>query len=86
MRVAIRKHIYLSPRDFAVVLAGRIHSLKCSDCRLAMLEMRLLIAYFMWYFDAELIEPEEPLYEDRFVARRGALQIRVRPVREMNIL
>jgi hypothetical protein len=45
-----------------------------------MLEMRLLIATFVWHFDAELATPEEPLYEDRFVARRGALDIRITPV------
>ena len=51
-----------------------------------MLEMRLLIAYFVWHFDAELVQLEEPLFEDRFVARRGALEIRVQPVRDFNIL
>ena len=48
--------------------------------RLAMLQMRLLIAIFVWSFDAELIEEKEPLYEDRFVARRGPLNIRVTPI------
>ena len=45
-----------------------------------MLEMRLLIATFVWHFDAELTTSEEPLYEDRFVARRGPLDIRITPV------
>lgn len=45
-----------------------------------MLEMRLLIASFVWYFDAKLVTSEEPLDEDRFVARRGALDIRITPV------
>ena len=43
--------------------------------------MRLIIATFVWHFDAELISSEEPLYEDRFVARRGALDIRVKPTK-----
>ena len=41
--------------------------------------MRLLLAYFVWYFDAELVGQEEPTFEDRFVARRGQLEIRVKP-------
>jgi hypothetical protein len=45
-----------------------------------MLQMRMLVARFAWSFDAELIDHEEPLYEDRFVARRGTLRIRVKPV------
>ena len=50
------------------------------EFRLAMLQMRMLVARFAWSFEAELIDPEEPLYEDRFVARRGTLRIRVKPV------
>jgi len=45
-----------------------------------MLEMRLLIANFVWHFDAELTTPDEPLFEDRFVARRGPLEIKITPV------
>ena len=45
-----------------------------------MLQMRVLVAMFVWWFEAELVEEEEPLYEDRFVARRGPLKIRVTPV------
>jgi hypothetical protein len=41
--------------------------------------MRLLLAYFVWYFDAELVGHEAPVFEDRFVARRGSLEIRVKP-------
>jgi hypothetical protein len=51
------------------------------NCRLAMLQMRMLVARFAWSFNAELIDPGEPLYEDRFVARRGTLRIHVTPVR-----
>ena len=54
-----------------------------SDFSLALLEMRLLLAYFVWHFDAELVSKEEPTFEDRFVARRGPLQIRVKPVRTL---
>jgi len=45
-----------------------------------MLEMRLLIASLVWHFDAQLTTPDEPLFEDRFVARRGALEIKITPV------
>jgi hypothetical protein len=40
--------------------------------------MRLVIALFVWHLDAELVNLEEPLYEDRFVGRRGPLEIRVK--------
>ena len=46
-----------------------------------MLQMRVLVAVFVWWFEAELVEDNEPLYEDRFVARRGSLRIRVTPVK-----
>ena len=43
-----------------------------------MLEMRLFISYFVWHFrDAQLVYNEEPLFEDRFVARRGPLEVRL---------
>ena len=42
-----------------------------------MLEMKLLVSYFVWYFDATLCHEQEPLYEDRFVSRRGSLFIKV---------
>ena len=45
-----------------------------------MLEMRLLLAHFVWHFDASLVNKVEPLYEDRFVARRGPLHISVAPI------
>lgn len=48
---------------------------------LALLEMRLLIANFVWWFHAELVEEKEPLYEDRFVARRGPLNVRITSVK-----
>lgn len=40
----------------------------------------MLLAYFVWHFDAELVHPEEPIYEDMFVATRGPLRLRVTPV------
>lgn len=46
-----------------------------------MFQMRLLIAIFVWNFDVELADNCEPLYEDRFIARRGALNVMVTPVR-----
>ena len=45
-----------------------------------MLEMRLLIAYFVWHFDAALVNNQEPVYEDRFVVRRGPCEIQVKLV------
>jgi len=52
----------------------------CIGRPLAVLEMRLVIALFVWHFDAELVKMEEPLYEDRLVARRGPMEIRVKPI------
>ena len=45
------------------------------------MQMRVLVATFIWWFDAEVVDEKEPLYEDRFVARRGSLKIRVTPVK-----
>jgi len=47
--------------------------------RLTMMEMRMLLAYFVWHFDAELVRLEEPVYEDIFIATRGPLERRVKP-------
>jgi hypothetical protein len=66
-------------------LDDRIYLFCRSDRRLALLEIRLLIAYFVWYFDAELVHHEEPAFEDRFVARRGVLDIRVQPIRTVGV-
>ena len=81
---ATKKRICRFPADCEAVLVDRINpsSPTDNDYRLAMLEMRLLIAYFVWHFDAELVRKEEPYFEDRFVARRGPLEIRVKPIRE----
>jgi len=51
-----------------------------------MLEMRLLIAYFVWHFDATLVSREEPLYEDRFVIRRGPLQVLITPIQSKEVV
>jgi hypothetical protein len=46
-----------------------------------MMQMKVLVAMFVWWFDAALVEDKEPLYEDRFAARRGSLKIHVTPVK-----
>jgi hypothetical protein len=81
-----RKRICRFPLAYEAVLVDRTipSSPTDSDYSLAMLEMRLLIAYFVWHFDAELYRKEEPYFEDRFVARRGPLEVRVKPIRESN--
>jgi len=49
--------------------------------RLVMMEMRMLLGYFLWHFDAELVHPgEEPVYEDIFIGTRGPLDLCVSPV------
>ena len=83
-KLVTRKRICRFPPDYEAVLVDRMilsNSID-NDYSLAMLEMRLLIAYFVWHFDAELCRKEEPYFEDRFVARRGPLEIRVKPIRE----
>jgi cytochrome P450 len=52
-----------------------------SEASLALMELRMMISMFVWYFDVEFIEEgqSEPFYEDAFVAMRGPLQLRVSP-------
>jgi cytochrome P450 len=50
----------------------------CIGKPLALIELRLVIARFVWRFDAELVEDKEPYYQDAFVVRRGALPIKIR--------
>ena len=80
MKLVTGKPIYHFPLAYVAVSAGRKAHYYFADPSLALLEMRLLLAYFVWNFDAELVSKVEPLFEDRFVARRGVLEIRVKPV------
>lgn len=48
-----------------------------------MMQMKVLVAMFVWWFEAELVDDREPLYEDRFVARRGSLKLSVTPVKRV---
>jgi hypothetical protein len=81
-KLAIRKHIFRFRLAYGAALEDRTFpALPDSRISLAVLEMRLIIATFVWHFDAELVSSEEPLYEDRFAARRGALDIRVKPTK-----
>jgi hypothetical protein len=42
------------------------------------MELRLIIAMFVWHFDVELENGQlELYYKDAFVARRGSLRVRV---------
>ena len=49
----------------------------CIGKPLALLELRIVIARFVYRFDAELVDRKEPYYQDAFVARRGALPIKL---------
>lgn len=43
------------------------------------MELRLIIALFIWHFDAEFVEEgqTEPYYKDAFIVLRGALPLRI---------
>ena len=43
------------------------------------MELRRVIALFLWHFDAEFETPgqEEPYYKDAFVVLRGPLPVRI---------
>jgi len=49
---------------------------------LALMELRLAVAMFVWHFDAEFVEKEqeEPFFKDAFAALRSALPLRLTPV------
>ena len=53
-----------------------------TNVRLALMELRLTIAMFLWHFDAEFAEVGklEPYYKDAFVVLRGPLPVRIKPV------
>lgn len=46
--------------------------------RLAIMELKLILAMFVWSFDAELIDDKEPFYKEKFVVMRGPLHLRLR--------
>jgi cytochrome P450 len=50
---------------------------------LAMMEMKMTLAMFIWHFDAEFAEigQPEPYFKDGFLALRGPLPIHLKPVR-----
>ena len=53
-----------------------------ANISLALMELRMTIAMFVWHFDVEFIEEgqAEPLYRDAFAAERGPLPVRLTPV------
>lgn len=53
-----------------------------ANSRLAMMELKMILAMFIWHFDAEFAEVGqlEPYYKDAFVALRGPLPIRIKRV------
>jgi hypothetical protein len=58
------------PRNWeAVVSLLEYHS----DFRLAMMELRMIMAMFLWHYDVEFTEQKqmEPEYRDAFIAKRG---------------
>lgn len=54
-----------------------------SNVRLALMEIRIVIALLVWWFDAEFIEEgqKEPYYRDVVAAVHGPLPLRIKPVR-----
>jgi cytochrome P450 len=50
--------------------------------RLAMMELRTILASFVWFFDAEFVDlgQPEPFFKDAFTAGHGPLPIRIKPV------
>jgi len=59
------------------------HGLRnCVGKPLAMMELKMILAMFIWHFDAEFAEVGqlEPYYKDAFVALRGPLPIRIKRV------
>ena len=55
---------------------------KFSDFRLALMEIRIVIALLVWWFDAEFVEEgqKEPYFKDLVAAVHGPLRLRIRPV------
>ena len=55
---------------------------KFSDFRLALMEIRIVIALLAWWFDAEFVEEgqKEPYFKDVVAAVHGPLPLRIRPV------
>jgi len=57
---------------------------KFSDFRLALMEIRIVIALLVWWFDFEFVEKgqKEPYYKDVVAAVHGPLRLRIRPLAE----
>lgn len=53
-----------------------------SDCSLAMMVIKLVVATLVWHFNIELAYEgqNEPAYEDGFFTIRGPLPLRISPV------
>lgn len=56
----------------------------CVGQPLAMMELRITLASFVWFFDAEFLDlgQPEPFFKDAFTAIRGPLPIRIKPVKK----
>ena len=52
-----------------------------ADSRLAMMELRMVLASFVWTFDVELAEEgqAEPYFVDAFITLRGPCPVRISP-------
>ena len=57
-RLAIKRRGFLFPMEHELVLENRILVQFLSHIRLAMIEMRMVVAMFVWHFEAELVEIE----------------------------
>ena len=59
-----------------------VQKIYLTNFSLALMELRLVIAMFVWHFDAEFVEEgqAEPHYKDAFVVLRGPFPVRITPV------
>lgn len=57
--------------------------LRQANFRLALMQLRLTVALFVWHFDAEFAGKQlaPPYYKDAFVALRGPLPVRISTVK-----
>jgi hypothetical protein len=62
-----------------------LHAIDLTVFNLVLMELRLTIAIFVLHFDVELENGQlGPYYKDAFVARRGSLHVKVKPVQKNN--
>jgi hypothetical protein len=83
-RHAIKRHGSPSAMAHAIASENRKPTTakrRALTFRLAMMELRMVLAAFAWTFDAELAEDgqAEPFYKDAFIVDRGPCPVRISP-------